>query len=425
MNNYLIINLLLLLLILFSCKRDFSAPDTSEIQLTEESAEVTEIWLKFKVTPLDTEAYYTVLRDTHIVFNGKLEKEDTLLHDKNLKPNYTYKYSVQSNTVTLAKEFITTMDTTSHNFEWQTFEFGDHSSSYFSDVAIVGEEIWAVGKIYTDSGDFNAAHWEGNRWNLKKIPVKIFNTNSFITGNLKAVYAFGPNNIYTTTGGEVIYYNGTVWGNWTFLFDDLSDTTFGGVNKFWGVSDTDFYGVGNKGNIFHYNGQTWQKLESGTDININDIFGIQDEQTDEDYILCTVSEKYAVSEYKLLQISKENIVNELNWPFPDRTPYSVWFRDKHNIFVAGEGIRMLNRMGIWKEFPRVSNYFKNCIRGNDINNVFVSGDFGLIAHFNGLTWWSINETYSGSYYHIDMNGDVVVAAGDHGSKARIIIMKRI
>ena len=40
-------------------------------------------------------------------------------------------------------------DTTSHNFTWQTWTFGEHSSSVLYDVVIIDENnIWAVGEIY-------------------------------------------------------------------------------------------------------------------------------------------------------------------------------------------------------------------------------------------------------------------------------------
>ena len=40
-------------------------------------------------------------------------------------------------------------DTTSHNFTWETWTFGEHSSSVLNDVAIIDENnIWAVGEIY-------------------------------------------------------------------------------------------------------------------------------------------------------------------------------------------------------------------------------------------------------------------------------------
>ena len=78
---------------------------------------------------------------------------------------------IQSEAVT-----VTTMDTTSHNFTWQTFTFGGQGgSSTLFDVAIINEnDIWAVGEMYVyDSTGapvlYNAVHWDGSKWELKRI----------------------------------------------------------------------------------------------------------------------------------------------------------------------------------------------------------------------------------------------------------------
>ncbi len=50
------------------------------------------------------------------------------------------------------------MDTTSHNFTWQTCTFGEHSNSVLYDVAIIDENnIWAVGEIYMNDYGSNLA----------------------------------------------------------------------------------------------------------------------------------------------------------------------------------------------------------------------------------------------------------------------------
>ncbi len=89
-NKYsLIINLFSLIFLLIpACKKDLSPvklvqEKEIEIKLTVESAEVTEAWLKLETSPLESEAVYIVKRDTNFVFNGKLDKSDTLLHDEN------------------------------------------------------------------------------------------------------------------------------------------------------------------------------------------------------------------------------------------------------------------------------------------------------------------------------------------------------
>ena len=69
------------------------------------------------------------------------------------------------------------MDTTSHNYTWQTFTFGgDAGSSSLNDVAIIDENnIWAVGEIYFKDSLGNrirnlkcCIHWNGNKWELFK-----------------------------------------------------------------------------------------------------------------------------------------------------------------------------------------------------------------------------------------------------------------
>ena len=58
------------------------------------------------------------------------------------------------------------MDTTSHNFTWVIDTLGDYGS-YLNDVAIIDENnIWVVGNIETDSGEYNAAHWDGIDWDF-------------------------------------------------------------------------------------------------------------------------------------------------------------------------------------------------------------------------------------------------------------------
>lgn len=69
------------------------------------------------------------------------------------------------------------MDTTSHNFTWQAFEFGKQTNvSRLFDVAIINEnDIWAVGEIYMNdslgnpaTNAYNAVHWDGTTGSQEK-----------------------------------------------------------------------------------------------------------------------------------------------------------------------------------------------------------------------------------------------------------------
>ena len=50
----------------------------------------------------------------------------------------------------------------------------------------------------------------------------------------------------------------------------------GTIEKIWGNSTSSIYGVGNAGSIVLYNGSQWQRIESGTTTDINDVWGIVD-----------------------------------------------------------------------------------------------------------------------------------------------------
>jgi hypothetical protein len=163
------------------------------------------------------------------------------------------------------------MDTTSHNFTWETFEFGGaKGSSYLRDVAIIDENnIWAVGEIFTEDTytydsngvwqqPYNAVHWDGNEWELKRIIVNFRDNPTFIP--LEGIYAFASNDIWMV-GSLPIHGNGTNWE-----IHDVREITNSSLSlsKAWGTSSEDMYFVGRAGSIAHYNGSSWSKIESGT-----------------------------------------------------------------------------------------------------------------------------------------------------------------
>ena len=67
-------------------------------------------------------------------------------------------------------------DTTSHSINWIIDEIGE-AGSYLKDVKIISDtSIWAVGAIYLndssgnrDPNAYNAIHWNGKEFELKRI----------------------------------------------------------------------------------------------------------------------------------------------------------------------------------------------------------------------------------------------------------------
>jgi hypothetical protein len=430
----------LIFLLILSCEKDLSPvklvqEKEIQIKLTVESAEVTEAWLKLETSPLESEAVYIVKRDTHFVFNGKLDKSDTLLHDENLLPAHEYNYNayavLNGKTSKIVKASLTTMDTTSHDFDWEIFEWGHHSSSCLHDVAIIStEDIWAVGEIHTEDTDcwnedstewispYNAVHWDGNKWELKWIPFTGCGAVKYPT--IRAILAFSNDDIWFARGGSLVHFDGNKYYNDCRMNSLLA----GSINKIWGTDSDNLYIVGGEGSIVHYNGQSWQKIDSGTDLPIQDIWGSYDAETDESYILCPASYKYQLGDKKLLSINSDKSITEENWPFSDRRVHSVWFKDKSKVFICGAGVFVRNQSVHYKEFTEIPLIFTNRIRANDINDIFVAGDFGLIAHYNGINWHIYSEADAGLFYSMDYKENIAAAVGEENSKAIILIMKR-
>lgn len=168
------------IIILISMRCDTTEPPSkASLTLTLEDVSCTEAWLTLKSTdlPLPTSVVLKQNDITRATIN--LTTNDTIIYVDSLLPKQTYtfqiasiKYPVSSNQAN-----ATTLDTTSHNFTWQTWTFGEHSSSSLYDVAIIDENnIWAVGEIYMkdslgnpDPHAYNAVHWDGSKWELKKI----------------------------------------------------------------------------------------------------------------------------------------------------------------------------------------------------------------------------------------------------------------
>ena len=144
-----------------------------DLKLELKDVSCTEAWLQLSTNNIQLPATINLLKNNSVTQTFSLNTKDSLLYIDSLLPNQNYSFQVSSiqNPVSSNKVVATTLDTTSHNFTWQTFEFGQHSSSTLYDVAIINEnDIWAVGEIYMndslgnpDPACYNAVHWDGSR----------------------------------------------------------------------------------------------------------------------------------------------------------------------------------------------------------------------------------------------------------------------
>ncbi len=401
-------------------------PDLRKITLSVEDVSCTEVWLNIKADSISFPSEIILLKDT-VAQTISLCCSDTTLYIDSLLPNKTYAYkAILAADTTIKSETVTaqTLDTTSHNFSWQSWEFGEHSSSVLYDVAIIDENnIWAVGEIYMndslgnpDPKYYNAAHWNGTVWELKRI---LYDENIW---SIKTIYAFNENDIWFAA--FVHYYNGE------FIELPIPDILMGwSINKIWGTSSNDLYVVGNGGNIAHYSGPSggWQKIESGTDLNIYDIWGDVNPQTGEYEILCVASNIFFNEGNRLIKILNNSVTEVTNDGLP-WSLFTLWFKPGRTYYVGGDGMYNVKQLGeSWTKDLTLPPYYKSSIRGQALNDIVLCGVYGLLMHNNGVEWKNYQYTVfepDKTFANIDIKGNVVSASGSFGSKAFITIGKR-
>ena len=251
-------------------------------------------------------------------------------------------------------------------------------------------------------------HWDGISWELKRI--KTNSCGGVKYPPIKAILAFSPEDIlFAHIDGSISHYNGMEFTNDCSLITQLN----GSANAIWGISNKDFYVVSNNGFIAHYNGSSWTKIESGTTTDIQDVWGVK---IDKDVLVaCAVSNIASQGDRKILLYrngERENIF----WPSGLRIN-SIWFLNLRQMFSCGDGIYKREYGVNWERQIAVeNNTFTEKIRGQNVNDVFVVGDFGFAAHYNGFNWKIYEEVNAALFYSMSYKDNVVAAVGERNAK---------
>ncbi len=296
------------------------------------------------------------------------------------------------------------VDTTSHFVELQIDTLGVVGGfSSLSDVAIINENnIWVVGEIRTEETNqfdstgtwvnaHNAAHWNGNEWELLTIVPEPYSWGYFTS-----IYAFDENNIWL--GGSIkVHWNGTDYIPYGSQEDFPSG--MGYPRKIWGYEENVIFIFDNAG-IVHYDGETFEQMESGTEVNLKSISG-----TGMDNIWVSGKDlDIGITEHTLLHYDGEQwntiisgnpiweeipgmISGVIGGVYTDQ-PDSVIIVThlgfyKASVSTLGEGINLFPSADWQGSIKSVAG-----VIGNDI---FFGGGGGALWHFNGETVHSYSE----------------------------------
>lgn len=431
MKRYIAISLLL-----FAVSCDTSEPPSGgepSVQFAAVDASCTEVWLQVKMLAGVPERTVLIQRDSTTILNATITASETLIVDEGLLPNRSYSYALLHETGIGEERVgssIATLDTTRHNFTWQSDTLGDGSSILY-DVAVINDTLaYAVGAIYLrdslgnwDPNAYNAAKWNGTRWELKRIPF-IGPCSAVMHPPIKAIWAFSENNILVTNGGSIVSYDGV---NAT-MDCGMNSLLTGAINKIYGVSPQDVYAVGNIGTIVHYTSGSWQAMESGTSLPFNDIWGELDGEANHFFAISIASNKYLNEGRKVLSLE----AGRLEILSDDGLPWSlssVWFVPGRKYYLAGDGLFSTNSLqSSWHQDFTLPVLYKHCIRGSGLNDIVVVGSYGLLSHFNGMNWKNFQgnglPSVDGGYLSVALHSNMAVAVGFTQNQAIALIGRR-
>jgi hypothetical protein len=116
------------------------------LRLSVDYTGCTEAWLRINVPSDPQGRTIDIVRDGARLQQIQLFSSDTVVVDQGLSPHRVYKYQIFRLQDGKAVEAsvpvsVTTMDTTSHDFTWETTTLGDGNSSVLFDVAIINDTL--------------------------------------------------------------------------------------------------------------------------------------------------------------------------------------------------------------------------------------------------------------------------------------------
>jgi hypothetical protein len=441
-----------------TCCKDLGIPPQRQvpeesprtIQLTIEDVGTTDVWLRVHFTNAPPYAF-RIVREGQTVLSISSSPADTLVADEILLPNQTYTYlayrlSGSSITDSSQSLHVTTLDTTSHEWQWALDTLGV-MNSYLLDAAIIApNDIWVVGELFTEDSlgnleypAHNAAHWNGTAWELKRISV-MFRGN-IITPVLEGVFTYSSTQIWFA-GSIPIQGDGTNWAAYDIRaftgYDTLS------VSSCWGLSSSLMWFVGSAGSIVCLNGSTWQRQESGTTLWLSGVWGVSSTE-----IYATGNQRAFARGVVLKgdgQAWQTMIVSESTdtvglfhsklygameglWVDERKTLYTVGNMMYHYKHGKWDYVRSLPGNSLGGNPNYLYGGYLTDVQGNASNDIFICGQINTLSHFNGKSWVEVGPPYRPlnfdmSWYSVAVRGGTACAVGSLAGRGLVIRLWR-
>jgi hypothetical protein len=271
----------------------------------------------------------------------------------------------------------------SHDFEWKyTIIEADPSwGGTLRNICYINDTcIWAVGEIVRIGPEgerlrYNAVRWDGREWVLEQVYDSIPGQTQRSVHRLYAVYGDRPDNIWFSTGALFIHWDGTQFSTDHSLWRSMDGSVF----NCWGSGPDNIYMGGTNGELVHYDGRRWRRIE-------NDIpWPIMAMHGKADTLLLVATDNSFTGEsifYTLVEGRLEEFWNNDSIPLGVE---AVWFGSRDEIFADGPYSYQWNGVE-WRKIREIKGGMATDMAANAGNDILVCGAVCTIRHFNGETW---------------------------------------
>ncbi|WP_207689828.1 hypothetical protein [Desulfonema limicola] len=191
--------------------------------------------------------------------------------------------------------------------------------------------------------------------------------------------------------GTIMHYDGSTWQRMESGTDRI-------LYKVWGTSPTDVFAVGSDGVILHYDGTRWTPMKSGTDVLFrglwgssgSDVFAVGDRGT----IL-----HYDGSTWKSMIINAERIIT------------GVWGNSGTDVFAVAADNAILHYDGKGWTDMYYADLSLGHVWGTSRTDVFAAGTGGVL-HYDGRKWAPMENNESSIRYIWGSSGKNIITVGE-------------
>jgi hypothetical protein len=314
-------------------------------------------------------------------------------------------------------------DTTSHSISWRTDSLGYYSSSLLDVWGVSPVSVYAVGRVNGEPPEPGTylTHFDGVSWTLMKDDSLLWWIGG---GVLAGIHGLTDTSIFVVgsraSGPPPTGFAGR-WSKKGWV--NISPDSTAPLLSVWVRSMNDVYASGARGTILHYDGRTWQSLQSGTSLDVWQITGLP---TGEIYAVASdYFNSYVGS--AVLRISGNTVTQEHF--FPIGRLFGIHGFASSSLYVTGEDVYRRAGAGSWEVISTPSPFVNlRSVSATEDDNIIIAGVFGAVLHWSGASWKFYDELYdrssSKAYFRAFAIGNKYFLVGNTPSHAMITVGTR-